>query len=132
MACGGYVGLSTGRTHLQRDRCLRTLGPLDGKRNDTLVVEVIHGESCVPKQKVFGIRRASLRTFRGYACGQQLRASWVFVAHTQGDTTLASLSNHRHGIKLQIKNMWDTSEISQVGLKACSCHTRVTLMSLQK
>ena len=29
------------------------LGPLDGKDKDTPVVEVIYGESCVAKQKVF-------------------------------------------------------------------------------
>jgi hypothetical protein len=66
------------------------LGPLDGKDNDTPVVEVIHGESCVAKQIVFSMRRASLGILRGYACGQELRSSRVFVAQ--------NLSTHRHGI----------------------------------
>ncbi len=40
--------------------CLMTLGPHDGKRHNTLVVEVMHGESGVTEQKVFGVRRTSL------------------------------------------------------------------------
>ena len=62
---------------------LSTLGPLHGEDNDALVVQVVKGQASIAKQKVFSIRRALLRILLGYACGQQLLAGRVFVAHTQ-------------------------------------------------
>ena len=62
--------------------CLRAFGTLDGEDNDALVVQVLEGQSSIAKQKVFSIRRALLRIFRGYAGGQQLLAGRVFVTHT--------------------------------------------------
>jgi len=40
------------------------------KNNDALVVEVGGGETGISKEKVFSIRRAFLRIFFGYPCGQ--------------------------------------------------------------
>jgi hypothetical protein len=53
MPFGGYTGLSTGREKGGENISLTTLRPHDGKRHNTLVVEVIHGESGVTEQKVF-------------------------------------------------------------------------------
>ena len=58
-------------------------GPLDGKDNDALVVQILKGQTSIAKQKVFSTRRALLRKFCGYARGHQLLASRVFVTHTQ-------------------------------------------------
>jgi hypothetical protein len=77
----GYI--QTARMYRDK-RYLRALGPLDGKDKDTLVVEVGQGEAGIAKQKVFSIRRASLRIFLGYARGQQLRAGWVVVTDAEG------------------------------------------------
>ena len=66
---GTWVSVQTGLM-FRENVYLRVCGSLDGKGNDSLVVEVIHGESCVAKQKVFIIRRTSLGIFRGYVCGQ--------------------------------------------------------------
>ena len=62
---------------------LRALGPLHGKDNDALAVQIVEGQASTAKQKVFSIRRAPLRILLGYACGQQLLAGRVFVTHTQ-------------------------------------------------
>ena len=64
--------------------CLGALGPLDGTDNDDLVVQILKGQASIAKQKVFSIRRALLRIFRGYALRQQLiLACRVSVTHTQ-------------------------------------------------
>jgi len=62
---------------------LRSFHPLDGKDNDTLVVEVGEGEDGIDKQKVSIIRRVSLRIFLGYDHGHHLRGGWVVVGEAE-------------------------------------------------
>jgi hypothetical protein len=73
----------------------RALGPLDGKDNDALVVQILEGQASIAKQKFFfSTRRALLRILLRYARGQQLLAGRVFIAHTQRLQVLQTTDLH--------------------------------------